>query len=811
MRFWHDITYGARKLRTNLSFTIVAALTIALGIAANTTVLSAINALLLHPFSFRNAERMVTVRETLPRFGLFDDLVSPANFLDIKQGSSVFESLIAAGFWSTHITDGERPQGVSGAQVTTDFFSALGAQPALGRTFLPEDGHAESNFVIVISDAMWRQRFGRQQDIVGRVTRLNDREYRIIGVMPPDFAYPRGGAELWTPFAAEAESWRDRHWRNLQVIAVLKPGVTIQQAQSEMDVVAQRLAQEYAKANEGRGLHLTALREAETSTPRPYLMIAFVAVGLVLLIACVNVAILMLLRATAREKEIAIRTALGASRRRIIQSLLIESVLLALVGGAIGLGLGLAAIHLLRVAMPESMAVTISGWESLGFDWKVFGFVLLLSAVTGVIFGILPAFQAARRNPEAALREAGRVSTQAGGSNITRSVLVVTEIALALLLLVGAGLMVRSFLKSVNAALGFNQERVLTFEIDLPLARYQEQKQTISFYEQLLAAVRTKPGVVAAGAVNTLPMTFNQARGRFVVEGRSTDQPGQQLPAYTPVIVPGYFNAMGIALLQGRDFSDNDTFESPLVVIINAALAERSFPNENPLGKRLLIGKEKRPREIVGVVADIKHKPFVTKAGDESELAIYLPHKQGPWNLMSLVVRTAGDDPASIAFQAQSEVQRLDKDLPISNVRTMDQVVTDSLAPQRLASIFFSIFGLIALVLATVGLYAVVAYSVVQRRNEIGIRMALGAQTRDVLRLMLRQGMWLTIIGVLIGLVGAYIGTRLMSSILFGIQTTDVVTFVGVPLFLIFVAVVACYLPSLRATKVDPLVALRGE
>ncbi|HEY8411990.1 MAG TPA: ABC transporter permease [Pyrinomonadaceae bacterium] len=811
MRFWQDIDYGARKLRKDLSFTIVAAFTIALGIGANTTILSAINALLLHPFAFHNADRLVVVRETLMRFGLDDDLVSPANYVDLKNGNSVFENMTAAAFWSAHITEGERPEGVAATQVTTDFFSAIGAEPALGRTFVPEDGTAGNNFVVVLSDTLWRQRFGRQQDIIGRVLRINDREYKIVGVMPPNFAYPRGGIEAWTPFVVAGESWRDRNWRFLQVIGLLKPGVTVAQAQSEMNVIAQRLAQDFPKSNEGRGLRLTTLHDAETAAPRPYLMIGFGAVAFVLLLACVNVANLMLLRATAREKEIAIRTALGASRSRIIQGLLIESVLLALVGGALGLCLGLGAVHLLRTAMPESLAKTISGWDSLGFDWRVFGFALLLSAITGVVFGILPALQAAKRNPEAALREAGRVSTQATGRQITRSVLVTTEIALALILLVGAGLMLRSFIASMHAQLGFKPEHLLTFEIDLPLARYREQKQTVSFYEQLMAAIRSKPGVIAAGAVNTLPITFNQVNAKFAIEGRASDQPDLQSPAYTPVVVPGYFNAMGIALLQGRDFADTDTLDSPPVAIINDALARRRFPNENPLGKRVLIGKEKRTREIVGVVQDVKQKPFVTNVSDQSELAIYMPHKQNPWHLMTLVVRTTSDDPGSVAFQAQSEVQKLDKDLPLNDVRMMNQVIADSLAPQRLASVFFSIFGLIALVLAAVGLYAVVSYSVVQRTNEIGIRMALGAQTRDVLRLMMAQGMWLILIGIAIGLVAAYAGARLMASILFGVGTNDLVTFVGVPLFLIVIALIACYVPSRRATKVDPLVALRGE
>jgi len=808
--FWQAIKYGARRVRNDASFTIVAAITISLGIGANTTILTAIDALLLHPFSFRNAERLVVLNETLPQFGV-KDLVAPGNFYDIKNGNSVFEKIAAAAVWSSHLTEGERPERLYGSQVSEDFFSLLGAAPTLGRTFVPEDFQPGTNFVVVISDGLWNRRFGGKREILGQQLRINDRGYTVVGVMPANFSYPRGGTEVWIPFVPDSESGADRGWRYLQVIALLKSGLTIQEAQSQLDVIAQRLVNAYPEANKDRGLRITTLVEAETTAPRPYLLIAFAAAGFVLLIASVNVANLLLLRGITREKEIAIRVALGARRWLIVQGLLIESVLLALVGGVLGLLWGAGAVELLRVAMPANLAKSIGGWETLRLDWRVFVVVLLLSVVTGVIFGIIPALHSAKSNPGPALKEAGRSSLDARGRNLTRSMFVVIEIALALLLLIGAGLMMRSFIASMNSELGFKSEQVLTFQIDLPFSRYRKEQQTIGFYEQLLASIRTKPGVTAASAVNALPATFNQASEGFVVEGRSTAEHGPEFFAYTPVVMPGYFAAMNIAFLQGRDFSDNDTEQSTAVVIISNKIAQRSFPGESPIGKRLLIGKDPRPREVIGIVADIKHEPFVSRQTEKSEMAIYTPHKQNPWHLMNMVIRTASNDPASVAFLAQSDVSRLDRALAVYNIKTMNEVIADSLAPQRLTSILFSAFGFMALVLAAVGLYAVVSYSVAQRTNEIGIRMALGAQARDILYLVMVQAAKVIVIGVSIGLALAYFGTRLMSKILFGVGTTDALTFVGVPLFLTLTVLIACYIPARRAAKVDPLLALRRE
>ncbi|HSE17878.1 MAG TPA: ABC transporter permease [Pyrinomonadaceae bacterium] len=808
---WQDIKYGARRLRNDAGFTILAAFTIALGIGANTTIFTAIDALLFHPFPFRNAERLVAVQETFPNSTTDYDLVAPANFFDIKDANAVFEKMSAVAFWASHFTENETPERVNGTQVSTEFFSMLGAEAALGRTFVADDLQPGNNFVVVISDGLWKRRFGAQRDVVGRTTHINNRAYTVIGVMPPSFAYPRGGTEVWTPFISESGANPDRSWRFLQVIALLKDGVTIQAAQSQMNTIGQTLAQQYPDANNGRGLHVSNLFQAETIGPRPYILLALGAVGLVLLLSCVNVAMLLLLRASTVEKEIAIRAAIGATRVRVVKGLLVESVLLSLVGSVFGLLGGVAAVYLLRTGMPPTLAKGIAGWDTLGLNWTVVAFVLLLSLVIGVVFGILPALHASHQDPGKTLNEAGRSSAAARGRNFTRNVLVVSEIALAIVLLVGAGLMMRSFLASLNAELGFKPERLLTFQIDLPFSRYRKPEETITFYDQLLASLKTKPGVIAAGAVNGLPVTFTQPSEGFTIEGKENARKQAEDDAFTPVVMPGYFNAAGITLLHGRDFMETDTLDSTFVVIISDALAQRKFSGQNPLGKRLMLTNDPRPREIIGIVGNIKHEPFVTNAGDQPELAIYMPHKQNPWHLMNLVIRTASNDPGSIAFVSQGEVQRLDKQLPVYNLRTMNEVIADSLAPQRLTSVLFSVFGFIALVLSAVGLYAVVSYSVVQRTNEIGIRMALGAQRRDVLYLIMKQALAMLIVGISIGLVAAYFGARLMTSILFGIAATDAVTFVGIPLLLTLIALVACYVPARRATKLDPLLALRRQ
>lgn len=795
-------------------FTWVAVLAISLGIAANTTIFSTINALLLKPYAFPETDRLVTIFETSPQRGIRNGSVAPANFLDIRNQSTSFESLAASSSWSADITDGERPERIAGATVTTQFFDVLGLQMQLGRAFATEEEQPGSDSVVIISDGLWRRRFNADPNVVGRVVRINDRNTSIIGVAPKEAVYPRGVAEVWRPFVFDDESVRERESHYLRVTGRLKNGVTIERAEAELNGIAQRLGERHPETNAGRGMSAISLIEFEAQGPRPFLLIMLGAVGFVLLLACANVANLLLLRSAARGREIAVRVALGASRARIVRQLLTESVLLAVVGGAVGLLVSVWSVEALRAALPANFATLVPGWSNLGIDWQVLGFTFLLSLVTGLLFGLVPALQASKTDLNESLKEGGRSGgTQGRARNRTRNLLVVSEVGLSLVLLVGAGLMVRSFIKLANIETGFNRANVLTFDVSLPRSRYAEDVDRALFYRRLLERLNAAPGVASAAATDSVPLNLpnNISSTNFWREGEATPARGKAARAQFSVVTPNYFGVMEIPLLQGRAFGERDTGESVPIIIVNRKLAEKYFPGTGPIGKRLHLGDEK-VYEIVGVVGDVLHKPFVDRReeGLEPELAVYAPHSQSSLARMFIVMRTAGD-PASLTATAQRELQAIDKDQPMYNARTMRQIFNESMAPQRLSSVMFAIFAVVALVLAGIGIYAVVAYSVAQRTHEIGVRLALGAQRGDIFSLVVGQGMKLIAVGVFAGLVGALAVTRTMQSILMGVSPTDFLTFAGVPLFLIFIALLACYIPARRATKVDPMVALRYE
>ncbi len=807
---WQDMRFALRMLVKNPGFTVIAAFALALGIAANTTIFSAINALLLKPFAFRETERIVSVFETMPQVGVLFGSVAPANFLDLREQSTAFESVAAHTSWSANLAGGDHPERITGAAVTPGFFSVLGVEMKMGRAFTPEEEQPGRDAVVILSDGLWRRRFNADPYIVGHSARINERNFTIVGVAPPESAYPRGGIEMWTPFIFDKEDVGDRESHYLRVIGRLKQGLSFEQAGDELNALSGRLAQQHPETNGGRSMRVLSLLDYETRGPRPYLIIMLGACAFVLLIACANVANLLLLRAAERSHEIAVRTALGASRWRIVRQLLTESTLLALGGGALGLLLSVWSIDALAAGMPANFARLVSGWSNLGIDWSVFAFTLLLSLVTGIIFGLVPAVQASKANLNESLKEGGRSAPQGRTQNRTRSLLVITEVALSLVLLVGGGLMVRSFIKLTTADPGFNMQNALTFGVALPRLKYTNEEQRASFQQNLLARVESLPGVSGACAVNNIPLGFEDSSTGFWRDEQPKPAKGQAPYAFIQVISPGYFNVMEIPLREGRAFDQRDTREGAPVVIISHALARKYFGTEDPIGKRLRMGDGDKPYEIVGVAGDVRLRPFADNIGGEEEYALYQPHAQNPWSQMYFVVR-GRTDAAALTAAVQHELQAIDKDQPIFNIRTLEQVFTESMAPQRLSSWMFAVFALVALLIAAVGIYAVISYTVTQRTHEIGIRMALGAQAKHIFQLVVGQGMKLILIGIVVGLIGAVAVTRLMSSILYGVSATDVVTFAAISFLLVAVAAVACYIPARRATKVDPMVALRYE
>ncbi|MGH9942993.1 MAG: ABC transporter permease [Pyrinomonadaceae bacterium] len=810
-----DLRFGVRTLWKRPGFTLVAVLALGLGIAANTTIFGAINALLLKPFAFREMDRLVSVFETVPQIGVEYGSVAPANFRDLRSQTTSFETLAASTGWSANLTADDRPERITGAAVTPGFFELFGVGMKLGRTFAAEEEQPGRDATVVIGEDLWRRRFNADPNVVGRSVRINESNFTVVGVAPEEMAYPRGGTEMWRPFVFDEEDVRDRESHYLRVSGRLKPGVSAEQAAGEIEALARTLAGQFPETNAGRGLRVTGFLERETGGPRPYLLISLGAVAFVLLISCANVANLLLLRAAERGHEIAVRTALGASRWRVVRQLLTESVMLALAGGLTGLLLSIWFIDALQAGMPADFARLVSGWSNLGVDWNVFGFTLLLSLATGLVFGLVPALQASKTDLNEALKEGGRgvgAGKQGRARNRTRNLLVVAEVALSLVLLAGAGLMVRSFVNLMSVDPGFQTGNALTFGVALPRSKYKEAEQRSGFQRQLIERLATLPGVSGVGAVNNLPLGFDGSDTFFWRDGQPAPQPGQAPLANVQVISDGYFDAMGIPLHAGRAFDARDTAQSPPALIVNRALAEKYFKGEDPLGRGLRLGNGDKPYQIVGVVGDVRHEPFSDNLSMEPELAVYQPHAQNAWSQMTFIVRAAaGGDAAALAPAVRREVQAIDKDQPIFSVLTMDRVFAISMAPQRLSSFMFGGFALIALLIAAVGIYAVIAYTVAQRTHEIGIRMALGAQRGDILSLVVGQGMKLIAFGIGAGLLASLAVTRLMASILYDVSSTDFVTFAAISMLLAGVAALACYVPARRAAKIDPMEALRYE
>lgn len=795
-----DIRYGLRSLLKRPGFTAVALIALALGIGANTAIFSLVNAVLLKPLPFAEPDRLVWMWGNI-RNGGNRASVSPLDFRDYRKQNTTFEEF-AATFsvpLALNLTGGGEPQRLAAAAVTGNYFQALGVKPMLGRTFQLENESAGHDQVSILSYGLWQKRFGGDQSIVNKMVTLDGKTCEVLGVMPPDFSLTQA-AEVWIPINFDiSPEMKQRKSHFLRPIGKLRTGVTMAQAQADLDAVARRLEEQYPDTDTGWNLRLVSLREQLVGNTRPTLFILLGAVGLVLLIACVNVANLLLVHAAARQKEIALRTALGAGRFRIVRQLITESVLLALLGGALGTLLATWGVGLLVAvsagSIPPTAKVTIDG--------TVLTFTLLVSLITGVLFGLVPALRTMKLNLSESLKEGGRSSSEGARGNRTRSMLVVLESAVAVVLLIGAGLLVRSLIELQHTSPGFDARQVLTMRIDLPQQKYSTDDKATNFFSELESRIGTLPGVESVGFVSELPLSGQPNDMPFTVEGRPVATLAQSFDADFRRVNRQYFKALRIPLLRGRNFSEQEVRQSAKVLVISELLARQVFPNEEALGKRLVMMMGDQPWEIVGIAGDIRHRSLDA----EPFPAMYMPTFETG---MNLVIRTTGD-PTVLAGAVRKEVQAIDRDQPVAAVKTMEQWLDTSVSTERYRTALFALFALVALVLAATGIYGVMSYSVTQRTHEIGVRMALGARQLDVLKLVVRQGMVLVVIGVGLGLLGAVALTRVMSSLLFVVGTKDPITFIAVAALLTIVAFIACYVPARRATKVDPLVALRYE
>ena len=808
-----DFRYGLRVLRKNPGFAAVAILVLGLGIGANTAIFSVVNAVLLRPLPFEDPARIVHVWHVPPPKsfpGMTRFSVSTANYIDWRQQNDVFEDMAIYTGSSMNLTGGDKAESLLAATVAPNFFSVLGVKPLLGRTFIPGEELVGQNHKVVLTHTFWQSRFGGDRSIVGKQITLDDEPYTVVGVMGPKFMYPMWEEKIWIPLTLSDKERAVRGEHHSMVIARVKHGIDIRQAQAEMSTISDRLARQYPEDNKDWGAVVVPLREDIVGDVRPALLVLLGAVAFVLLIACANVANLLLARALARSKEIAIRTALGASRVRLMQQLMFETILLALGGGLSGLlvakfGVDLI-VHFLAQQLPRATEISL--------DASVLGFTLAISLVTGVVAGIVPAWKLSKANVNETLKQGlGRAGDS--GSNRTRAALVVCEVALSLVLLAGAGLMIRSLwnLRSINP--GFDSRNVLTFSLPIPRTRYKSPAEEINFWNQALAKMRTLPGVETAAAVDDLP--FNGGSHQpIAIESRPAVAMSEQPEVDVRVISTGYLRAMHIPVIRGRDFNENDTADKPGAILISDAMAKRFWPNEDALGKRLtLTFSPGKIREVVGIVGDVKLDGL-----DQAELnsAIYAPLTQisappsGEWRSFGLdvVVRTT-TSPATLVSAVTNSVHEIDPQQAVAHVMTMDQFMAESISPQRFNMLLLATFAGLALVLAAIGIYSVLSYAVRRRVREIGIRMALGAQIQDVLRLVVFEGMKPAFVGMIIGLTGAMLMGRVLAKLVFGVKTTDPATFAAVSILLMAVALLATAVPAYRATRVDPMRTLRDE
>ena len=801
-----DLRFGLRMLGKNWGVTAIVIIVLALGIGANTAIFSVVNATLLRPLPYADPDKLVRLSEDSPNVPQMS--ISYPNFIDWREQNKVFSGIAAMQFRSLNLTGRDEPERLQGRGVSAEFFDVLGVQPALGRSFSPSEDRPGAAPVCIISDGLWRRRFGTDPAIINKQVVMSGVSYTVIGVLPASYAFGTP-TDVFVPIGLRADDMKERASHpGIYAIARLKPGVTVETARAELIAMALRIGEQYGM--KGNSATLTPLREVFVGDIRTTLLILLGAVGFVLAIACANVANLLLARAATRQKEMAIRTALGAGRWRIIRQLLTESMLLSLTGGVLGLLLAVWGIDLLRTAAADSLPST----AVLKLDGSVLIFTLLISVLTGIIFGLAPALGATKTVLHDTLKEGGRSSTAGGRRGWLRSTLVVTEVALSLVLLIGAGLLIKSFIRILDTDPGFKPENLLTMQLALN-AEKDEGPKVLNFFNELNGRIAGLPGVESASFSNGIPLG-QTADTSFGIVGRPKPEPGKQPQTMLYITSPGYLQTMGIRLIKGRFFTAQDTQHSPRVAVVDETFARQQFPNEEPLGHYLAgDGKDNPDAEIVGVVAHVKH--FGLDAIEPVQPQLYFPFNQAPNDVlpfmaprMNLIVRTTAD-PLNVTAAVRREVQALEPNQPVYNVNTMEQTLGQSLATQRLSMMLLAILASLALILAAVGIYGVMSYMVSQRTHEIGIRMAIGAQQGQMFRMVIGQGMRLALIGVAVGLVGAFGLTRLMATMLFGVTPTDPATFAIIAVSLIGIALFACYVPGRRATKVDPMVALRYE
>jgi putative ABC transport system permease protein len=796
-----DARYASRNLWRNPGFTAVSVLALALGIGANSAIYTVVNSVLLQPLRYPDAHQLVVVRERNLRLGFPQFSLSPGNYLGFRDRNRTFSGIAVSASGGMNLSGGAEPERLRGVRVSGNYFDILGRKPAIGRVFSQEETQLGSHRVAILSHALWQRRFGGAADALGRTLQLNGEIFTVVGVMPPDFQFP-GRTEIWTPLAMNTANWEQRGGHYLQGIGRLKPGVTIASAQADLNAIAAEADRQFPRTNAGWDTTLQDLQEAAVGRIRPAMLTLSAAVGFVLLIACVNIANLLLSRSSARRREIGIRASLGAGRWRLIRQLLTESLLLAAVGAAVGLGLAWAGVRALVTVSPNILPRA----SEIALDLRAVAFTAAVAILTGVLFGIAPALHMVRTDLMAALREGARGNAIGFRRNRLRSILVTGEVALALMLLCGAGLLMRSFYRLQSMDPGFDPHGVLTFRTNLPAAKYNNNELRIAFYSRALERLRALPAVASAGAGQIFPLSGDDYILSFTQVGKPPLPPGNDRSAAFYSVTPGYFQSLRIPIKAGRDFNEHDDAAGAPVAIISESMASRYYAGESPLGQRIQMGNGSKPAEIVGIVGDVRDQQLE----ELGRPAVYEPAAQIPFGTMYFGIRSAAD-PAALIPAVRAVMRELDSELPLDAVGTVDSLVATSLAQRRFAMLLMAIFAAIALALAMIGIYGVISYSVTQATQEIGIRMALGARPGDVLAMVFRYAGILLGAGLAIGFAGALAAGKLIAAQLFDVRATDPLTYALVAAALLLTGVIASAVPAIRATRVDPLVALREE